>query len=383
MTTTQAPEAVQTAAPAERRVRLRAITRDGALTLGGAATGAVALTWILYERILSFNGVLGFWVSWYVIFLVMYASLAAMQWDSRLVRDRVASVAFATGGVITTGVVALLLGYMIVRGREAVSQLGFFTHTMQTTGPLSPLASGGIAHAMVGTLEMLGLATLFSVPLGIAAAVFLAEVGGRWARPVRTLVEALTSLPDIIAGLFILALVVLTLGLPESGLAASLALAVTMMPIITRGSEAVIRIVPGTLREASYALGASQWRTVWKVVLPTARSGLATTVVLGMARGIGETAPILLTAGYSRSMNWNPFHGWQTGLVTYIYNTRMLTDPKDQMRTFGAALTLMVLVLILFAIARWLGGGRPGELRRRDRRRIAREATAREAAARS
>jgi phosphate transport system permease protein len=377
MTTTQAPEAAQTAAPAERRVKLRAVSRDGAMTLGGAAVGALALNWILYERILSFNGVFGFWVCWYVLFLLMYACLAAMQWDSRLVRDKVAAVAFATGGVFTCAIVALLLGYMIVRGRQAVTQLGFFTHTMATTGPLSPLASGGIAHAMVGTLEMLGLGTLFSVPLGILAAVFLAEVGGAWARPVRTLVQALTSLPDIIAGLFILAFAVLTLGLPESGLAGSLALAVTMMPIITRGSEAVIRIVPGTLREASYALGASQWRTVWNVVLPTARSGLATTVVLGMARGIGETAPILLTAGYSRGMNFNPFHGWQTSLVTYVYNTRLLQDPKDEMRTFGAALTLMVLVLILFAIARWLGGGRPGELRGRDRRRIAREAVVR------
>jgi phosphate transport system permease protein len=376
MTTPQAPEAAQAAPAPERRVRLRAITRDEVMTLVGAAAGALALDWILYERVLSFNGALGFWVCWYVLFLLMYAGLAAMQWDSRAVRDRVAAVSFATGGVFTTGVVALLIGYMILRGRQAVTKVGFFTHTMVTTGPLSPLASGGILHAMVGTLEMLALATLFSVPLGIMAAVFLAEVGGAWARPVRTLVEALTALPDIIAGLFILAFAVLTFGLQESGLAGALALAVTMMPIITRGSEAVIRIVPGTLREASYALGGSQWRTVWNVVLPTARSGLATTVVLGMARGVGETAPILLVAGYARGLNANPLRGWQTSLVTYIYNTRMLPDPKDQMRTFGAALTLMILVLILFAIARWLGGGRPGELRRKDRRRIAREAAA-------
>jgi phosphate transport system permease protein len=377
MTTTQAQETAQPAPAPERRVRLSAVTLDGAMTLGGAALGALALDWVLFERVLSFNGALGFWVCWYVLFLLMYAGLAAMQWDSRAVRDRVASVAFATGGVFTTAIVVLLIGYMIARGRQAVTKVGFFTHTMVSTGPLSPLADGGIAHAVVGTLEMLGLATLFSVPLGITCAVFLAEVGGAWARPVRTLVEALTSLPDIIAGLFILAFAVLTLGIQESGFTGSLALAVTMMPIVTRGSEAVIRIVPGTLREASYALGASQWRTVWNVVLPTARSGLSTTVVLGMARGIGETAPILLTAGYARQMNANPFHGWQTSLVTYIYNTRMLPDPKDQMRTFGAALTLMVLVLILFGIARWLGGGRPGELRGKDRRRIAREAAAR------
>jgi phosphate transport system permease protein len=187
----------------------------------------------------------------------------------------------------------------------------------------------------------------------------------------------MTALPDIIAGLFILAFAILTLGLQESGVAAALALSITMMPIVTRGAEVVIRIVPNTLREASYALGGSQWRTVWNVVLPTARSGLSTAVVLAMARGIGETAPVLLTAGYAKGLNANPLHGWQPSLVTFIYNTRLLPDANDQARTFGAALTLMVLVLILFTVARKLGGGKPGELSRRDRRRVARKAAAR------
>jgi phosphate transport system permease protein len=363
--------------PPERRVRIRTVTRDGALTFGGAALGALALTWVLYERVLAASGVLGFWVTWYVIFLLMYAAMAAMQWDWRAMQDRLASVAFGTGGFLTCAIVVDQIVYVTARGARAVRHAGFFTHTMSSTGPLSPITSGGVLHAIVGTLEMLGLATLISVPLGITAAVFLSEVGGVWARPVRTLVEAMTALPDIIAGLFILAFAILTLGMQQSGLAAALALAVTMMPIVTRGSEAVIRIVPGMLREASYALGGSQWRTVWNVVLPTARSGLATVIVLAMARGIGETAPVLLTAGYARGMNVNPLHGWQTSLVTYIFNERLLPDANDQARAFGAGLTLMILVLILFATARWLGGGKPGELTRRDRRRIAREATRR------
>lgn len=374
------------AAPAQRRVRIRKVSTEGALTLGGAGAGSLALTWVLYERVLAFNGVLGFWLCWYVIFLLMYSALAAMQWDSRAVRDRVASVAFGTGGVVVCLVVVDQIIYMVARGLHAVTNIGFFTHTMTLAGPLSPLSAGGVLHAIVGTLEQLALATLFSVPLGIAAAVFLAEVGGAWARPVRTLVEAMTALPDVIAGLFILAFAILTLGLQESGMAAALALAVTMLPIVTRGAEAVIRIVPGMLREASYALGGSQWRTVWNVVLPTARSGLATVIVLAMARGMGETAPVLLTAGYSKAMNANPVHGWQTSLVTYIFNEHQLPDAADQARTFGAGLTLVVLVLILFSIARWLGGGKPGELSRRDQRRIAREAvrgrTVREAARR-
>jgi len=214
------------------------------------------------------------------------------------------------------------------------------------------------------------------VPLGIAAALYLAEVGGPGARPVRTLVDAMTALPDIIAGLFILAFMVLTVGLPESGFAASLALAVTMLPIVTRASETVLRIVPGTLREASYALGGSQWRTVVMVVLPTARSGLATAVVLAMARGIGETAPVLLVAGYARGINANPFKGWQTSLPLFIYNEIQSPIVADHDRAFGGGFALFVLVLVLFTVARRLGGGAPGELTRRQRRQIARQASA-------
>ena len=376
-TAAQAQEAAAPAVTPQRRVRIRRVSTEGALSVIGSAAGSLALTWVLYERVLPFSGALGFWVSWYVVFLLMYTAVAALQWDGRIVRDRVASVALASGGLLTCAVVLLVIIYITARGLRAFLNIGFFTHTMANAGPLSPLGAGGVLHGIVGTLEQLGLATLFAVPLGIASAVFLSEVGGFGARPVRVLVEALTSLPDIIAGLFIFAFAILTLGLQDSGIAAALALAVTMMPIVARGSEAVIRIVPQMLREASYALGGSQWRTAWNVVLPTARSGLATVVVLGMARALGETAPILLTAGYSKAMNANPLHGWQTSLVTYIFNEHSLPTHNDQARAFGAALTLVVLVLILFTIARWLGGGRPGELTRRDRRRIAREAARR------
>jgi phosphate transport system permease protein len=374
-----AQQALTPPAPAarERRVRIRRVSTAGALSLLGSAAGSLGLTWVLYERVLPANGALGFWVSWYVIFLLMYMAVAALQWDGRVVRDRVASVAFGTGGLLACVVVLNVIIYVAVRGIHAFLNFGFFTNTMANAGPLSPLGAGGVLHAMVGTLEQLGLATLFAVPLGVASAVFLSEVGGFWARPVRTLVEAMTSLPDIIAGLFVLAFAILTLGLQESGLAAALALGVTMMPIVARGSEAVIRIVPQMLREASYALGGSQWRTVWNVILPTARSGLATVIVLGMARALGETAPVLLTAGYTKAMNANPLHGWQTSLVTFIFNEHNIPQANDQARAFGAALTLVVLVLILFTIARWLGGGRPGELRRKDRRRMTRQAVRR------
>jgi phosphate transport system permease protein len=360
----------------DRPLRLRRVTAEDTLTLAGSAFGALALDWVLYERVLPFTGVLGFWICWYLLFLVGYAAIGSLQWNRLAVRDRVVGVALTTAGLLATALVIDQVGYTLIRGATVVKYSSFFTQSMVNTGPLSALTSGGVAHALVGTLEQLTMSTLISVPLGIAAAVYLAEVGGRAARPVRTLVDAMTALPDIIAGLFILAFLVLTLGLPKSGFAAALALGVTMLPIVTRASETVLRIVPGTLREASYALGGSQWRTVLFVVLPTARSGLATAVVLAMARGIGETAPVLLVAGYARNVNWNPVNGWQTSLPLYIYNEILSPENNDHVRAFGGGFALIVLVLILFTIARWLGGGAPGELSRRQRRKIARQAAA-------
>ena len=358
-------------------IRLRQITAEGTLTLVGAAGAALALDWVLYERVLPFTGVLGFWLAWYALFLLCYTGVAALQWNALAVRDRVVSVTLTTAGVLATALVVDQVAYTLVRGLTVVRHLSFFSQSMVATGPLSPITSGGVSHALVGTLEQLTCATLLSVPLGIAAAVYLAEVGGPAARPVRTLVDAMTALPDIISGLFVLAFLVLTVGLPKSGFAAGIALAVTMLPIVTRASETVLRIVPGTLREASYALGGSQWRTVLMVVLPTARSGLATAVVLAMARGIGETAPVLLVAGYAKGINWNPFNGWQTSLPLYIYYEIQSPELADHARAFGGGFALIILVLVLFTIARRLGGGAPGELTRRQRRKIERQAALR------
>jgi len=367
---------------ADTPLRLRRITAEGTLSVAGAAVAALALDWVLFERVLPFSGVLGFWLCWYGLFLLVYAGIAALQWNGLAVRDRIVSVTLTTSGLLVTALVIDQVAYMIVKGAAVVRRLTFFTEDMARTGPLQPVTSGGIGHALVGTLEQITIATALSVPLGIAAAVYLSEVGGRAARPIRTLVDAMTSLPDIIAGLFVLAFLILTVGLPKSGFAAGIALGVTMLPIVTRASEAVLRIVPGTLREASYALGGSQWRTVLMVVLPTARSGLSTAVVLGMARGIGETAPALLTAGYAVGYNWNAFKGWQTSLPLYIYYNITSPVTADHDRAFGAGFALIIIVLILFTIARRLGGGVPGELTRRQRRRIARQAAAQARAAR-
>ena len=173
---------------------------------------------------------------------------------------------------------------------------------MGGVGPRDPFTKGGIKHAIIGSLIEIGIAVAITLPLGVGTAVFMTEVGGKFARIVRTVVEAMTALPSIVAGLFIYTVWIIALGQPRSGFAAALAISVMMLPIIARASDVVLRVVPGGLREASLALGASRWRTVWHVVLPTARPGLATALILGVARGIGETSPVLLTSGAAPSL---------------------------------------------------------------------------------
>ncbi|WP_329496674.1 phosphate ABC transporter permease PstA [Kitasatospora herbaricolor] len=368
------PTGAPSAAGPERRVRLGGVTREDVLTLLGAVGGSLALDWLLYERVLPFSGALGFLLCWYLLFLAGYFALGRLQWESQLVRERLVAVVTWSSGLLVVGLIADQVGYVLLKGLHAARHLNFFTESMETTAALSPITSGGALNAVVGSLEQLGLATLFAVPLGIAAAVFMSEVGGRMARPVRTLVEAMTALPSIVAGLFILGIVIVTMGAEKSGFAASLALTVMMMPIVTRAAEVVIRLVPGTLREASYALGGSQWRTVWNVVLPTARPGLVTAVVLGMARGVGETSPVLLTSGFTSQFNGNPFAEHQVSLPLYIWNYVKQPYPEMVSRAFAAALTLMIVVLVLFVTARVVGGRAPGQLTRRQRRRIDRAA---------
>jgi phosphate transport system permease protein len=220
---------------------------------------------------------------------------------------------------------------------------------------------------------MIAMALVVVVPLGITTAVFLNEMPGRFSRFVRIIVEAMTALPSIIAGLFIYATLIIGLGIPKSGLAASLAISVMMLPIIIRAADVVIRLVPGNLKEASYALGASQVRTVWHVVLPTARSGLMTAVILGTARGVGETSPVLLTAGFTQSLNTNPFEGPMISLPLAAFKFIGSSEESFKLRGFGAAAVLLALVLVLFIVARIIGGRGPGQLSDRQRRKAARQ----------
>ena len=236
-----------------------------------------------------------------------------------------------------------------------------------------PSTSGGGYHAIIGTIEQVGLALIESLPLALAAAVFLNESRSKWRRPVRIFVDAMSGLPSIVAGLFIFAVLILPFaksGNPlfgYNGFMASLALAITMLPTITRTVEVVLRLVPDGLREASLALGASRARTVWSVVFPTAKTGMTTAVVLGIARAVGETAPLLFTAFGYDLMNSNPFAGSQESLPLFVYRNIRKPDISAIERGFAGALVLLLIVLVLFAIARFFGRDRSKSKKRNSR----------------
>ncbi|WP_178946056.1 phosphate ABC transporter permease PstA [Kocuria sp. TGY1127_2] len=224
---------------------------------------------------------------------------------------------------------------------------------------------GGAYHAIAGTVIITFWATLMSVPIGLLTAVFLTEYSGsnaafRWmGRIITFLVDVMTGIPSIVAGLFAVALFVQVLGDPSArfGFIASVALSVLMIPTVVRNTEEMLKIVPNELREASYALGVRKWRTITKVVIPTAISGISSGVTLAIARVIGETAPILVTAGFVSSINFNAFSGWMTTLPTFIYyqimNPTSPTNPQvSEGRAWASALILIILVMALNLIAR-------------------------------
>lgn len=349
-----------TAVGAERPRRLRTRTLDDVASLVGAAAGSLALTWLVYLRILPLFGLLGFLFVWFTFFLAMYASVTSLANPRPVVIDRLAA-AVVGGGALVVGVALLsTVLYTFIRGIKALAHLNIFTHDMGGVSPQAPLDQGGVLHAIVGSLVQLLIAVWIAMPLGIAVAIYMTEVGGRLARITRTLVEAMTGLPDILAGLFVYVVLVVGFQFPKGGFAAALALSVTMLPIIARAADVVLRVVPGGLREAGLALGASHWQTVWRVVLPTARPGLATAVILGMARAIGETAPVLIVSGASTFLNADPIHYTMNSLPLFAFTAVRSGQELFIQRGFAAASILLAVVVLLFVVIRWLARPRVG-----------------------
>jgi phosphate transport system permease protein len=240
---------------------------------------------------------------------------------------------------------------LVVRKGARRFDVDFLTHSMRGIGPRD--TGGGAYHAIIGTLEQVGLASLIAIPVGLLAAVYVVEHGrGVLVPAVRFVTDVMTGVPSIVAGLFVFTFWVLALGQGFSGFAAAIALAILMLPTVVRTTEVVLGLVPDTLREASLALGVPRWKTVLRVVLPTAMSGITTGVVLAIARVTGETAPLLLTALNFDSINTNPFRGQQAGLPSYVFAQAGQPQQSALDRAWAGALTLLLLVLLLNLAAR-------------------------------
>ncbi|CAB4728412.1 MAG: phosphate ABC transporter permease PstA [Actinobacteria bacterium] len=289
---------------------------------------------------------------WALLLFLGSTYLLARDSQSPIVAtDRLVTTLVWTSGGIAVSVLLWMLGYVVVKGIAGLN-FEYLTSDLSKVGPLDE--GGGVFHALVGTLEQMLIASVLSIPIAILTAVYLHEIHGRLSGIVRFVIDAMSGLPSIVAGLFIYTVWVLQ-GRGPSGLAAGLALAILMIPTVTRTAEEMLKTIDDGLRESALALGAPQWRSVMQVVLPTARSGLITASILGIARAVGETAPVLLTAFGSSSINWSPVNGPQADLPLYIYQLLRQPNPAQIARAWSGALVLVLLVLILFVLARVIG----------------------------
>ncbi|MFJ4828155.1 phosphate ABC transporter permease PstA [Streptomyces bacillaris] len=279
---------------------------------------------------------------------ISYVATTVVE-NQRQAKDRLATSIVWVCFLLAVIPLASLLWTTIVRGAERLDGY-FLTHSM--AGVLGSEASGGVYHALIGTLEQVGIATVLSAPLGLLTAVYLVEYGkGTLAKAVTFFVDVMTGIPSIVAGLFILSIMLIA-NLEPSGLMGALALTILMIPVVVRSTEEMLKLVPNELREASLALGIPKWRTILKVVLPTAIGGITTGVMLAIARIAGETAPIILLVFGSQLINANPFDGAQSSLPFYIYEQYKIGEAASYDRAWAAALVLIAFVMILNLVAR-------------------------------
>ncbi|KLO32359.1 phosphate ABC transporter permease PstA [Mycobacterium haemophilum] len=261
----------------------------------------------------------------------------------RRIKNNVATMLFLASFLIALVPLVWLLSVVVARGCYAVTRFDWWTHSLR--GVLPEEFAGGVYHALYGSLAQAGVAAIMAVPLGLMTAVYLVEYGsGRFARVTTFMVDVLAGVPSIVAALFIFSLWIATLGFQQSALAVSLALVLLMLPVVVRSTEEILRLVPDELREAGYALGIPKWKTIVRIVFPIATPGIISGVLLSIARVIGETAPVLVLVGYSRSINLDIFDGNMASLPLLIYTE--LTNPEHAgfRRVWGAALTLIIVV---------------------------------------
>ncbi len=320
-----------------------------------ASYGAVAGSALLAAALLLATG--AFSVALLLVLTVFVAAIVTYTWSRRVEGPRRAMDRLVTLIIVAAFGLALipLLSLVFEVAKRGIPGLSLEFLTEDARGHIG---GGGAAHALVGTLVITGVAALISIPVGLMAAIYLTEYGakGRLGRALTFFVDVMTGIPSIVAGLFAYALFALILGPGiRLGVMGSIALSVLMIPIVIRTSEEVLKIVPNHLREASYALGTPKWRTIVKVVLPTAFAGLITGMMIAVARIIGETAPLLVTTGVVDSINSNPLSGRMQNLAVYAYSeyrTPGVFKQASYDRAWAAALTLIVIVMVLNLVAR-------------------------------
>jgi phosphate transport system permease protein len=346
----------------DRPGRRSAVPLSTVIEMVGSAVAAVCLVWFVFT-IAEITGPLGFAICVVAAFFVIYGCVCWQLYGALAMKDRLATVTIWTGALSALIPLVGVIAYVVIKGAAVVfAQFPhFFLADMSNLTATSPVTAVGAGAAIVGTLEQVGIATILTVPLGVLTATYLVNNKNTFAKVVSNVVDAMTGAPAIIAGIFIYLLwVVPQKQAGQTGFAAALALSVMMLPIVTRASQEVIAIVPGSLTEAALALGSPKWRSVVRVTLPTARVGLITAMILGIARVAGETAPVLFTAGGNAHYNWNPFSGKQDDLPLLM--KELIFQPGNNVRrdAWGVAFVLVLVVLTLFILARLIGAKKPG-----------------------
>jgi phosphate transport system permease protein len=267
--------------------------------------------------------------------------------------DRLATVAVHGAFVLALVPLGWILWTVVTKGASLVVQSRWWTNSQAGVSPRR--AGGGAYHAVLGTVLTAGVTTLIAVPIAVFTAIYLVEYGrGRFARVVSFMVDILTGIPSIVAALFVYAVWVGLLGQQRVGFAVSLALVLLMIPVVVRSTEEMLKVVPNELREASYALGVPKWKTIARIVLPTAASGIITGVLLGLARVMGETAPLIILAPYTAFINMNLLSGNIAALPTLIFTNFGSNIPAQNDRMWAGALTLILLVLLLNLAGRFV-----------------------------
>lgn len=306
-----------------------------------------------FVAVTEMKGKLAYGFMFFVAYGVLTSTYSFLTRGAPAAKDAFVKIVVALGAVLTIFPISSILFTVAQKGIPGL-HFGLLSNDMSMATPTDPIATGGILHAITGTLTLVALALVMSVPLGILTALYLTEIKGKFSGPIRFLVQAMSGVPSIVAGLFILSAVLYPITKGYSALMGALSLAILMIPTVARTSEEVLLLIPNDLREAGTALGGTQWRTVAMIVLPAARSGLMTAIILGVARIAGETAPILLLTGGGDKVNPNPFNGSVGSMPYYIWKAFNAGSPEAITRAWAGLLVLMVLVLILFTLARAL-----------------------------